>query len=381
MRIARAALTTVFVLAANRVDLAAEPLTLATAVDPPEIAADEPIAAEFSLELATRMLDNTALHWQREYQCAACHTLPPYLMARPLLRSVAPEPPEVRAFFETVVERQLEGEPDLPKDGISSIIIQTAAGLAIHDRATTDRLHPTTRKQLDRMWTFQRSDGSWEWPFRDVPPIKSDEHYGVTMAALAAGAAPDDYAATAAAQRGLAGVRRYLAEHPAYSLHQRGMLVWADTLIDELITEAERSNFVSALLAAQRPDGGWSLASLTENPDDPERQSGDGQAARSAEGHGREFLVYVGRETTYRSSLASDGYATGFTLYVLRQAGVEADDPAVRRGVAWLMANQRASGRWFTPAQSWSTQHYISNAGNAYVVMALHACGEIPSVE
>jgi squalene-hopene/tetraprenyl-beta-curcumene cyclase len=358
-----------------------EPLTLETAAEPPEISAGEPFAREFSLELAAHNLDNTALHWQREYQCAACHTLPPYLMARPLLSSVAPEPPEVRAFFEQIVNERLEGEPDLPKDGISAIIVQTAAGLAFHDRATTGTLHPATRTQLDRMWTFQRADGTWEWPFRDVPPIKSDEHYGVTMAALAAGAAPDAYATTDAARHGLDSIRRYLAANPAYSLHQQGMLLWAGTLVDDLAAGFDAASTVESLRAAQRPDGGWSLASLTENTGDPDRQTDDGRSNRTADGHSRDFLVYVGREKAYRSSLASAGYATGVTVFVLRQAGVPADDPAIRRGVEWLKANQRASGRWYTPAQSWSTQHYIANAGNAYVIMALDACGELSNVD
>ena len=91
-----------------------------------------------------------------------------------------------------------------------------------------------------------------------------------------------------------------------------------------------------------------------------------------------EFLVYVGRDKVYRSSLASDGYATGLVIYVLRQAGVPAGDARLRRGVAWLKANQRESGRWFTPSQGWHTQHRIANAGTAFAVLALHACGEIP---
>ena len=40
----------------------------------------------------------------------------------------------------------------------------------------------------------------------------------------------------------------------------------------------------------------------------------------------------------------SDGYATGLVVFVLREAGVPAADPAIQRGLAWLKANQRASG-------------------------------------
>jgi squalene-hopene/tetraprenyl-beta-curcumene cyclase len=357
---------------------AAEPLTLETAPPPPTLAADEQLAAAFSLELAARSLDTTSLHWQRERKCAACHTLPPYLMARPLLSAVSPEPPEVRRFFETIVEQKLEGEPALPKDGVSAVVMQTAAALAFHDRVTSGKLHPLTRQQLDKMWTLQRADGSWEWPLRDTPPIKSDEHYGVVIAALATSAAPENYAETEPARQGLAKIRKYLAAHPPRSLHQKGMLLWGASRIEDLVSAADRAQAVKEIIAAQRPDGGWSLASLTENPGDPDRQTDEGKQARSAVGHGRDFLVYVGREKVYKSSLSSDGYATGFALYVLRQAGVPADDPHLRRGVTWLKEHQRASGRWFTPSQSWHTQHYIANAGTAYAVLALHACGEIP---
>lgn len=359
--------------------IAGEPLTLGNAEAPPTLAADEPLAREFSLELAARSLDTTALHWQKTRKCAACHTLPPYLMARPHLASMAPEPPEVRRFFETIVEQHLEGEPALPKDGLTAVIIQTAAALAFHDRATTGKLHSLTRQQLDHMWKLQREDGSWEWPFRDTPPIKSDEHYGAVLAALAASAAPENYAASDAARDGLAKVRKFLASNPPSSLHQRAMLLWASAHLTDLLTAKEKSQTVQDLIAAQRPDGGWSLASLTENPGDPSRQTEEGKVARAAEGHGSAFLVYVGREKVYKSSLASDGYATGFSLYVLRQVEVPANDPVIRRGVTWLKQHQRESGRWFTPSQSWHAQHYISNAGSAYAVLALQACGEIPS--
>lgn len=357
--------------------LAGEPYTLESVPEPPDISADEPLAAEFSLERAARALDVEALHWQKTRQCAACHTLPPYLMARPLLAGILPEPPEVRQFFERIVADRLEPEPALPKDGISAVTIEVAAALALHDRATTGRLHPRTREELDRMWTLQRDDGSWEWPFRDTPPLKCDDHYGVTIAALAATLAPEDYAQSPQARHGLAAIRQYLHDHPSWTLHQRLMLLWLSTQLEDVVTAEQRTQWIDELKADQRPDGGWSLASLTENSREPDRQTEAARTAREQPGHGESFLVYAGRDAIYQSSLASDGYATGLTLFVLRQVGEPADSPPLQRGIAWLKTNQRASGRWFTPSQGWHGEHRITNAGNAFAVLALHACGEV----
>src|SRR5262249_8127703 len=71
----------------------------------------------------------------------------------------------------------------------------------------------------------------------------------------------------------------------------------------------------------------------------------------------------------------SDGYATGLAVFVFRRAGVEASDPAIRRGVAWLESHQRASGRWFTRAVNTDKYHYITHAGTAFAALALQECG------
>src|SRR5262249_20751851 len=155
-------------------------------------------------------------------------------------------------------------------------------------------------------------------------------------------------------------------------------LLWASLHVEDLLTSKEKEQTLSELMASQRPDGGWSLASLVDNRTDPRRQTEAGRKTRAEKGHGQEFLVYVGRDKVYRSALASDGYATGLAIYVLRQAGVPAADARLRRGVAWLKSHQRESGRWFTPSQAWHTQHRIANAGTAFAILALSACGEIP---
>ncbi len=360
---------------------AGEPLTLETVEPPPEISPGEPLAREFSLERAVRALDGAALHWQKTHACTACHTMLPYLMARPALGGVSQPSGEVRQFFEEVVAGKREAMPAYAcHDVEGAVTIGVAAALALNDRGTTGKLHPLTRQALDRMWTLQRTDGGWEWPFRDTPPLKVTEHYGVTLAAIAAGMAPDDYTQTPAARAGLDGIRRFLRKTPAVTLHERAMTLWASVYVADLLPADAREETLSRLMTAQRPDGGWSLASLVDNTADPGLKDPD-RAMRIKEepGYGTEFLAYIGRDGVYKSALESDGYATGLVVYVARQAGLSATDVRIQRGVAWLKGHQRESGRWFTPSQAWHTKHLIANAGTAYAVLALKACGEIPA--
>jgi squalene-hopene/tetraprenyl-beta-curcumene cyclase len=221
--------------------------------------------------------------------------------------------------------------------------------MAINDAATTGRLHPMTRRALDRTWVVQKPDGGFDWLKCGWPPHEHDDYFGAIVAALGAGHAPDGYAQTRAAQAGLKRLRSYFEENPPPDLHHATMLLWASTRLDGLMPADRRRATIDRLRALQRLDGGWNLPSLGSwkrrdgKPNDPDA--------------------------------SSDGYATGLVVFVLRQAGVAADDPAIRRGVAWLRANQRASGRWFTRSLNNDKHHYITNAGTAYAVLALQACG------
>ena len=49
----------------------------------------------------------------------------------------------------------------------------------------------------------------------------------------------------------------------------------------------------------------------------------------------------------------SDGYATGLVVLALKRAGVAADSAKLKKGVGWLVTNQKA-GTW--PA------HYVNKA-------------------
>jgi squalene-hopene/tetraprenyl-beta-curcumene cyclase len=319
----------------------------------------EPIASALSLTRAERYLDGETLTWLRERKCASCHTGYPYLLARP--GSADAEEPvarQVRKFFEDRVvawDRGAKGAGYLKGKGSLKVsegvteVVAIAATLALHDAQTTGKLHPLTRRALDRMWEFQQTNGSWTCNKTGLAPMECDDEFGAICAALGAGHAPDGYARSGAAKDGLARLTGYLRKIPRPSLHHKAWLLWASMPLDDMMTPAERAQTIKDLLDVQRDDGGWSLQSL-----------GDwkSKVARASD-----------------SPAESDGYATGLILYVLRQAGVPATLEPMRRGVDWLKTHQRASGCWFTRSVRADGGHHIANAGTAFALMALKACG------
>jgi squalene-hopene/tetraprenyl-beta-curcumene cyclase len=316
--------------------------------------ATEPLAPSASMAQAAAFLDDVSVNWTRQHKCGTCHTNYPYLMARPTLKGAdGPAMVEVRRFFEDRVAHW-DDDKNSARPRWDAEVVATAAALAFNDEATTGRLHPPTRRALDRTWTVQKPAGGFDWLKCDWPPYEHDDYYGAIVAALAAGHAPDGYARTPAAQAGVARLRTYFAENPPPDLHHATMLLWASTRLDGLVTADQRRSTIDRLRALQQADGGWCLPSIGNwtrhdgSPNDPRAPS--------------------------------DGYATGLAVLVLRGAGIPATDPAIRRGIAWLLSHQRASGRWFTRSVSTDKYHYITHTGTAFAVLALRAC-DVPVEE
>ncbi len=328
-----------------------------TLADVPEklepIFPDEPMAAEFSAANAARYLDRASLTWQKVKNCATCHTNMPYLMARPALAEISADSGEVRAFYETYpAERWAKRSPN-EKQGFWTIVVAT--GLTFHDLQTTGKLSDPAREALDAMWTVQREDGGWRWPDCNYAPMEIDDHYGVTLAALTVGVAPDGYSQSEKARTGLAQLRGYLENDPAKSLHHRAMLAWCSKRLDGIQTEAQRAETLTELLALQLPGGGWSTSSFLADWDGLEREDGEPLDTKTG-----------------------DAYGTGLVIVIARELGIPADDPRLRRGIEWLLANQRESGKWFTRSPVADARNLISNTGSAFAVLALQACGELP---
>ena len=306
--------------------------------------ADEPLRKEFSLAAASDFLDAAAADWWTTRGCFTCHTNYAYLQARPGLKKQSPIASQMRSHLEELVEKRwAQKGPRWDAE-----VIMSGAVLAQHDAATSGKLHATTRKALDRMWTVQRDDGGFTWIKCEWPPMEIDDHFGATAALIGVGAAPDDYARTPAAVEGIAKLKKYLAANPPPTLHHKLMILWADSYRLGLVTDDERQAWLEELSKLQRAGGGWNVASL-------------GNWKRA--------------DDSPQDTTTSDGYGTGLAIYVLRRSGAAADDPRVSRGLTWLKSNQRESGRWFTRSLFKDNKHYLSHAGTAMAVLALTSCG------
>jgi squalene-hopene/tetraprenyl-beta-curcumene cyclase len=304
---------------------------------------DEPIAKQFSLDKAVDFLENASLQWTDQRKCFTCHTNYAYLYAKPMVGAKGQAHAEIRQSLEAMVtDGWVLGKPRWDTE-----VVTTAAALAYNDALTTKKLHPLTKLALNKMWTVQRKDGGISWLLCKWPPSENDDHYGVTLAALAVGVAPEGYAQTPQAKKGLDGLRGWLAKNPPQNLHHKGMLLWVSKYLDGFLTKEEQAAARKELLAKQLPDGGWSSPGLYPWPRGDKLES---------------------------DPSVSDGYGTGFTIFVLRQAGVPANDPALVKGIAWLKSNQRESGRWYARSLFRDNKHFLSHAGTAFAVMAIQEC-------
>jgi len=331
---------------------------------------------------AAAYLDQRAGWWMewpkaaRDHEtfCISCHTAVPYALSRPALRhAIAEKAPSAneRRLLDNVTKRVRLWKEVAPfysdadrgeyktaeSRGTESVL--NALILASND-AQSGRLSNDTRAALANMWAEQQTAGdnagAWSWlRFRNEPWEADDsEFYGATLAAVAAGTAPEHYIATPEIENNLKLLRAYLNRHyPAQTAINRVALLWASAKVPGLLKAQQRHAIISEVLSKQHTDGGWSLSSLVG-----EWKRADGTL----------------------QEVNSDGYATGFITFALQQARVPREHAQLKQGLAWLTANQsKTAGSWQAYSLNKNEAHHISpdtarfmnDAATAFAVLAL----------
>ncbi len=210
------------------------------------------------------------------------------------------------------------------------------------------------------MFKEQRETGDWYIEDDNNPPLESNTFQLATVAARAVANAPG----WLARQQGTpneAHIRRLeellRAERKVQGDYDRTDLLWTAEEYPGLLDAKRMHELTEMVLSHQQADGGWSIRTFTR----PE-EWGKGNRAQKL----REELEFP--------NPPSDGHMTGLAIIVLRKAGIPAGDPRIQRGVAWLLANQRASGRWYTRSLNRDGWQFITYSGTAYPLLALSMC-------
>jgi hypothetical protein len=290
-----------------------------------------------------------------EKGCYACHSSGAYMAARPLIDPQASGVMETRVLMQRFAA-DFTAKPPMDKKNAPvsrAERILTAVEMARHDAVSTGKLQPMTRKALDHVWAFQLDDGSFAWvPFKEAPSA-IDHHWGVTLVALGAAAAPDGYAQTEPAKSGIEKLRGWFKANTPKDLHERGLTVIADWAVGGILTKEQREEHIAAFFAKQLPTHGWSTGTLSVHPD---WKRPDGQP------------LDVTR---------SDGYATAFAVYALTRADVPADDARLKKAIDWLMNSQRETGGYYTFSPR-KKDILASYQATGMAIQALSAVGVLP---
>lgn len=350
------------------------------------------VSASWDAQAAATYLDYRAGWWRgwdrakrdQGTFCVSCHTVMPYTLARPALRKTLGEQTlgeDERLILENVVKRvrlwkelapvysdeKYGKNKGIESRGTESVLL--AFVLANRD-AQSGKLSEDGKAAFEHLWEQQQSDGerkgAWLWQMFGLNPWEGDisPYYGAALAAVAVGTAPESYRAKPEIQNNLKMLRDYLdREYAAQPWVNKEMLLWAAAKMPGLVT-AERQKAISAdILKKQRADGGWNLFQLATPMTDAD------------------VMTLLGRFKRLDGSLQdtnSDGFATGFTVYVLEQSGVPRESDAVKRGLAWLEKNQsKTDGTWLTYSINKKREltsdagRFMSDAATAYAVLAL----------
>lgn len=315
--------------------------------------------------------------------CVSCHTALPYALSRPALRAtLAEQGPSIneRKLIDNVTKRVRlwkyvgpyysdQGYDHKSAESRGTEAVLNALILATHD-AQNGQLSDDTRTAFDNMWALQQTmgvnRGSWLWLQFDQEPWEANDsnYYGATLAAMAVGTAPGNYASAPGIRDNLTRLREYLnRESAAQSTINRVFLLWAATKLPGLLAPEQQKAIVHEILSTQQADGGWRLASIAWR--------WNGWNLRTLEN------MWLREDGTPMDG-KSDGVATSLMVLTLQEAGVPRDNAQLKHGLSWLMSNQNAAeGSW--PASSVNkkrhkssdTGRFMSDAATAFAVLAL----------
>jgi squalene-hopene/tetraprenyl-beta-curcumene cyclase len=308
------------------------------------LAADE--KGKQTVERGLEFLVKDAKQWREDKKCATCHhgTMTVWALSEAKVQGY-PVAPETLVDMTTWTKEKLK-DIDKPRDtrpGWSMLntpaLYLSVMALAVpkQDAISADEL----KKIAGHLVRHQEADGSWAWssaPAKNRPPphFESDEVATLLARISMATHVPADAKEKTEAISGRKKSADWLAKaKPTQTTQSLALRLFHDRRAG--VSEKVLQKTLDQLLARQNKDGGW--------------------------GQDKE--------------LPSDAYGTGQALYFLSLSDIKNDHPAIQRGVAYLIANQKEDGSWPTKPRAHPGEKPASNVipvnyfGSAWATLGL----------
>jgi len=287
--------------------------------DPKQVRSSEapstPQQARKAVERGLAFLENDAVKWRTERNCATCHhgTMTVWAMSEAKSQGYAVAAEALADVAEWTKERLKD--IDKPRDTRPgwNMVSTPAIYLALMAQTVPKQVavSPDELKRIaGHLVRHQEANGSWAWSLAPAknrpPPVFESDEVVTLMAYLALG----PHASTVRSETSPARVSRenaaaWLEKNQAGGSTQTTAL----RLLREVRAERPRKEIeavIDRLLSLQNKDGGW------------------------------------GQD----KDLKSDAYATGQALYFLSLAGVNNGRAEIQRAVWFLVGSQREDGSW-----------------------------------
>jgi squalene-hopene/tetraprenyl-beta-curcumene cyclase len=236
------------------------------------------------------------------------------------------------------------------------------------DKHVTGKLSEHTDRALRSMLLQQASHGGYYNPGGvEIPYVTTD--FELTLhAARALVDAPGWLASLKDADllQRIEQMKTFLREAKPRNDYERALRIDLAALLPDLVRQEDHEADLAMLWSKQRPDGGWSTRSMSDT--------------RNWRTPMSDTVIKLIEALPDAADPGSDPYMTALAIVLLRESGVPANDTRLQRGVAWLKAEQRVSGRWWMTSLYRGNYQFITYIATAKALQALAMCGEIPEL-
>lgn len=275
--------------------------------------------SEPPLDRALAVVQKAAASYPKHRQCFSCHH-----QTMPMLAMVLAQHNGLK-----IDGKLFREQADFTHKSFQSELNGLKAGKGIGGKAMTVgyglwalllcdwKSDEITEAMVTYLLKTQNEEGYWTGQV--IRPPFEESYFTATVLAIQGMKHYTTAGQRASTESAIAKAKTWLTATPPKDQEDKVFRLWGLSLLGDQSKEMDSAR--QTLLVGQKEDGGWAQT----------------------------------------ESMKSDAYATGQTLFVLRQVGFNSSDQAYQRGIQFLLRTQDSDGSWFVKTRSRPIQTYFDN--------------------